>query len=282
MTDPSGALADPDRLLALQATELADSAPDEAFDRLTRLVQRCVRVPVALVSLVDAERQYFKSAQGLAEPWCSARETPLSHSFCQHVVVRDAPLVVEDARQDPLVRDNLAVADLGVVAYLGVPLRTPGGHVLGSLCAIDGTPRAWTPADLDTLQALADEAMREIEARERRRAASASAEAQGGALAQALLDALPHAAAVLRPDGTVQAANAAAVRLADLPRAAVLGQRLWSVLPLDDDGEAALRAAVRTAGDASSEVALTVGARPVALAVRAVPGGDGVLLAEAV
>lgn len=278
MTDP---LRDPDRLLALRATELPDSAPEEAFDRLTRLVQRCLRVPVALVSLVDAERQYFKSAQGLAEPWCSARETPLSHSFCQHVVVRDAPLLVEDARQDPLVRDNLAVADLGVVAYLGVPLRTPAGHVLGSLCAIDGAPRAWTPADLDTLQALADEAMLELAHRDQRRAATAEGEAQGSALTQALLEALPHPAAVLRPDGTVQAASDGAVALADLPRPAVLGQRLWTVLPLDGDGEAALRAAVRDATREGAHVTAPVDGRAVALTVRAVPGGNGLLLVEA-
>lgn len=158
---------DPARLDALEATGITVGGSEDTFDRLTRLVQLCLRVPVALVSLVEADRQVFKSHQGLAEPWCSLGETPISHSFCQHVVRRDAPFVVEDARADPLVRDNPAIQDLGVIAYLGAPLRTPGGHVLGSLCAIDGRPRTWTDADREALAALADVAMDEIAMRYR-------------------------------------------------------------------------------------------------------------------
>jgi GAF domain-containing protein len=93
------------------------------------------------VSLVDADRQFFKSALGLPEPWATRRETPLSHSFCQHVVATGAPLRVEDARDHSLVCDNLAIPELGVVAYLGMPLATADGQVLGSLCAIDTEPR---------------------------------------------------------------------------------------------------------------------------------------------
>ncbi|MDX1531334.1 MAG: PAS domain S-box protein, partial [Rhodothermales bacterium] len=91
--------------------------------------------------------------------------TPLSHSFCQYVVGRDAPLAVEDAREDPLVRENLAIRDLDVVAYLGVPLRTPGGHPIGSLCAIDSEPRAWSAEDREALETLAEMVMTEIAVR---------------------------------------------------------------------------------------------------------------------
>lgn len=156
---------DKKRKEALRATGLLDSPQEEEFDRLTRLACRLLDVPVSLISLVDDKRQYFKSAQGLADPWTSWRETPLSHSFCKHVVLTDEPLVVADAREDPLLCDNLAIPDLNVVAYLGIPLRTPDGIVIGSLCAIDSKPRSWTETDVETLTELAAIVMTEIAAR---------------------------------------------------------------------------------------------------------------------
>ena len=201
---PTDAVRDPARLASLRATGLLDTAPDAAFDRLTRLVTAALGVPVALVSLVDAERQFFKSCVGLPEPWASARETPLSHSFCRHVVEGGEPLVVPDARAHPLVGSNLAIPDLGVVAYAGVPLVGDDGGVLGSLAAIDTRPRAWTERDLAILADLAATAATELglraaEARLREeRAALASlnrvgkllaAELDLGALLQAIVDA---------------------------------------------------------------------------------------------
>ncbi|CAA9377467.1 MAG: hypothetical protein AVDCRST_MAG64-389 [uncultured Phycisphaerae bacterium] len=150
------------RIPALQRTGLLDSPPEECFDRLTRLAAKVLRTRVALVSLVDADRQFFKSCVGLPEPWASLRETPLSHSFCRHVADSGEPLVVPDARECPLVRDNPAVADLGVIAYAGVPLATPGGDVLGSFCVIDTEPRQWSADDLDILKELAASVMTEV------------------------------------------------------------------------------------------------------------------------
>ncbi|MFJ6195572.1 GAF domain-containing SpoIIE family protein phosphatase [Micromonospora sp. NPDC092111] len=161
MTEPSArpavdiaALADPVRLRSLADTGL-DAAPDEAFDRFARLVSDLLDVPVALVSLVSETRQFFPGAVGLPEPWAGRRQTPLSHSFCQHVVDTEIPMVLPDARLHPRVRDNLAVPELGVVAYAGIPLTDLDGRVLGSLCAIDSKPRAWSPAQLRTLADLA-------------------------------------------------------------------------------------------------------------------------------
>jgi two-component sensor histidine kinase len=151
-----------ERRAALLETGLLDSPADAAFDRITSLVSRLLRVPVALVSLVDADRQFFKSSTGLREPWASARQTPLSHSFCQHVVTSGEPLIVGDARTHPVVRTNPAVRELGVTAYLGVPLVTPAGHVLGSLCAIDTRPRTWSPANIAIMNDMAAIVMREI------------------------------------------------------------------------------------------------------------------------
>ncbi|WP_431936633.1 SpoIIE family protein phosphatase [Micromonospora sp. RP3T] len=151
---PIPALTDPDRLRSLDETRL-DAVPDEAFDRFARLVGDLLDVPVALVSLVDADRQFFPGATGLPQPWADRRETPLSHSFCQHVVDIEVPMVLPDARLYPRVRLNLAIEDLGVVAYAGMPLTDLEGRVLGSLCAIDSKPRAWTREQLRTLADLA-------------------------------------------------------------------------------------------------------------------------------
>ncbi|WBB72408.1 SpoIIE family protein phosphatase [Micromonospora sp. WMMD1128] len=151
---PIPALTDPARLRSLDETRL-DAEPDEAFDRFARLVGDLLDVPVALVSLVDADRQFFPGETGLSQPWAARRETPLSHSFCQHVVDTEAPMVLPDARLYPRVRQNLAIEDLGVVAYAGMPLTDLDGRVLGSLCAIDSKPRAWTKEQLRTLADLA-------------------------------------------------------------------------------------------------------------------------------
>jgi GAF domain-containing protein len=155
-------LRDKDRLEALRRTRLLDTPPEEAFDRLTRLVCRLLSVPTALVSLVEADRQFFKSAIGLPQPWLHRRETSLLHSFCQHVVATGAPLVVEDADRHPVLSDNLAIPDLGVVTYLGMPLITADGHVLGALCAIGPEPRTWTAADAAALRDLAAVTMSEV------------------------------------------------------------------------------------------------------------------------
>jgi hypothetical protein len=155
--------SDPARLEALSATALLDSPAEEAFDRLTQLAAKLLNTPVALISLVDSDRQFFKSSVGLAEPWRSARQTPLTHSFCRHTLISREPLVVEDARTHPLVRDNLAIRDLDAVAYAGVPLITAAGHALGTLCVIDHQPRSWTADQIETLETLTASVLSEID-----------------------------------------------------------------------------------------------------------------------
>ena len=110
------------------------------MERFARLVAGRLRVPVALVSLVEADRQVFPGLVGLAEPWATRRQTPLSHSFCQHVAATDQPLILADARSDDRTCTSLAIGELGVVAYAGMPLTDSDGHVLGALCAIDTEP----------------------------------------------------------------------------------------------------------------------------------------------
>lgn len=163
--EPHPVLADPERLAALARTGLLDVGDDENFDRLASIAARVLNAPVGLVSLVDSDRQVFTGCVGLPEPWSTERETPLSHSFCQHAVASREPLVISDAREDPRVRDNLAIRDLDVIAYAGMPLIDSGGHALGSLCAIDDKPRTWTSDQIQLLRDLAATVVAEIESR---------------------------------------------------------------------------------------------------------------------
>jgi PAS domain S-box-containing protein len=160
-------LTDPKRLRTLSRTLLMDSPRELAFDRLTRLAVRLLGAPVSLLSLVDDQRQFFKSIFGLPEPWNSARGTPLTHSFCQHVVNSGGPLIVNDAKKNHLVKKNLAIPDLGVAAYAGIPIKTRGGETLGSFCVIDTKPRVWTPPEVALLRELAHFCMSEISLREK-------------------------------------------------------------------------------------------------------------------
>jgi diguanylate cyclase (GGDEF)-like protein len=164
-------LRDPRRLAALAESGLLEPPQEGAFDRVTRLVAEVLHVPVALFTLVTDERQVFESAIGVGE----LRETPLSHSFCRHVVESGGPLEVVDARVHPRVRDNPAIEDHGIVAYLGMPLTTSDGVRLGALCAIDHEPRQWTGRDHGVLEDLAGAAMAEVELRRANRAVAAAA-----------------------------------------------------------------------------------------------------------
>ncbi|MEO7647790.1 MAG: GAF domain-containing sensor histidine kinase [Gemmatimonadaceae bacterium] len=159
------ALDAPGRLEALYSTGLMDSEVSDRYDRLTRLASNLLSAPVALVSLVDDRRQFFKSSLGLAEPWASARETPLSHSFCQHVVTSGRPLRIENAPEHPLVKDNLAIPNLGVIAYLGVPIVGNAGDNLGSFCVVDTVPRKWSDEEEQMLLELAEFLQAEIRLR---------------------------------------------------------------------------------------------------------------------
>lgn len=150
---------EPARLAELRSLSLLDTDPEERFDRVTRVAQRLFGVPVALVSLVDADRQWFKSRQGLA-----VTETPRDVSFCGHAVLDDSILSVPDASVDPRFFDNpLVLADPQIRFYAGCPISGPAGAKLGTLCIIDRTSRALAPEDAASLRDLAELVEREIE-----------------------------------------------------------------------------------------------------------------------
>jgi serine phosphatase RsbU (regulator of sigma subunit) len=142
------------RLEALRQVRPSASA-DPGMERFARLVADTLRVPVALVSLVEAGPQVFPAQIGLAEPWASGGQTTLARVLCERVAATGSPLVLADARQVEQVYGSEAISDLGVIAYAGMPLTDSEGHVLGSLCAIDTQPRAWSPRELDRLADLA-------------------------------------------------------------------------------------------------------------------------------
>lgn len=140
-----------ERLEALQALRVLDTPAEERFDRVTRMARRLFDVPIALVSLVDADRQWFKSCIGLG-----SSETSRDVSFCGHAILRDACFIVEDAQQDLRFADNpLVTGPPHVRFYAGWPLRAPGGARIGTLCLIDTRPRSFSATESDMLGDLA-------------------------------------------------------------------------------------------------------------------------------
>jgi diguanylate cyclase (GGDEF)-like protein len=139
------------RLTALHATRLLGSAPEEAFDRITRMAARLLHAPTALVSLVDKDVQWFKSRCGF-----EASETPRDISFCGHAILDHEPLVVGDATLDPRFRDNpLVTGEPHVRFYVGVQLYSVDRLPIGTLCVLDRVPRQLDPDELDILRDLA-------------------------------------------------------------------------------------------------------------------------------
>ncbi|WP_374238291.1 GAF domain-containing protein [Mycobacterium sp. PSTR-4-N] len=155
MPSVSTVIADPDRLRALYATGLLDSPTEDVYDRITRAAADALDAPHALVSLVDVDRQFFKSAAGMELRTPEERQTPLERSLCQYAVANGQALLLEDARLDPVFKNHPAVLDGTVVAYLGIPLTDSDGHSIGTLCVFDNKPRLWGTGHVQVLSDLA-------------------------------------------------------------------------------------------------------------------------------
>jgi|GEM_PF-5080352 len=163
-------LLEPKRLRALDEILLARSRGEIEFDRLTRVGAKTLNVPICLVTLVGRDRQILPGASGLPASLDATREVPLSHSVCKYAVVTRNPLTIKDTAQDPRVADSPVVLDLGLRAYLGFPLMTEEGHVLGTFCAIDTVPREWSSEEIEIARDFAALAVEQLEcalARER-------------------------------------------------------------------------------------------------------------------
>ncbi len=160
MIEPNIPNDEAERLETLRALKILDSAPEERFDRLTRMAKRMFGVPISLVSLVDSDRQWFKSAQGL-----DASETPRNISFCGHAILGNELFLVPDAAEDERFHDNpLVTGAPSIRFYAGCPLKVANGHKMGTLCLIDDKPRHLDEEDKALLQDLAVMAEQEIAA----------------------------------------------------------------------------------------------------------------------
>ncbi|BAJ33202.1 putative serine/threonine protein phosphatase [Kitasatospora setae KM-6054] len=189
------ALSDPARLRAVAATGLMDTGPEEAFDDLVSLAARITGAGRAFVTLVDAERSFWKASVGVDLDDSATRQGPIGQSYCSFLVgAAGEPFVVDDAATDPRTAHHPATGPMAIGAWAGQPLLGPDGHVLGTLCVIDTDPRAWSDSDLATLATLARSVSSEIHLRQalassrhaHRRSADLARTLQAGLLPAAL------------------------------------------------------------------------------------------------
>jgi len=149
------------RLKVLWQYDVLDTVPEEVFDDLTELASHICEAPVALISLVDENRQWFKSQVGT-----TLKETSRDISFCAHAILNDGLLVIEDATKDPRFSDNpMVTGPQKIRFYAGAPLVTPDGHALGTLCILDKQPRKLRPEQLKALRVLAHHVVSQLELR---------------------------------------------------------------------------------------------------------------------
>jgi PAS domain S-box-containing protein len=226
------------RLAALRALCILDTPPEERFDRITRLARKLFDVPIALITLVDAERQWFKSCQGLR-----VRETPRDISFCGHAILSQEGLVVPDTLLDERFADNpMVLGEAGIRFYAGQPLRAPDGSQVGVLCIEDHRPRSWSDGDRELLRDLAhlvENQLHLIEISELQRETQERMRAEEELrrttqLLQAVVDGTQDAVYVKDRDGRHLMFNSAASRMIGKPADEVLGRDDTAIWGADD------------------------------------------------
>ncbi len=149
------------RLETLRQYEILDTDPEESFNDLTRLAAYICNTPIALITLVDEHRQWFKSRVGLSET-----ETTRDISFCAHAILQDGPFIVRDAFDDVRFRKNPMVTALPHIRfYAGSPLMSPEGFKIGTLCVIDSKPRELTPEQIAALKILGNQVITQLDLR---------------------------------------------------------------------------------------------------------------------
>ncbi len=218
------------RLQALRSLCILDTPSEERFDRITRSAAYLFKVPIALVSLVDAGRQWFKSKVGL-----EAQETSREVSFCGHAILARELFVVENALLDPRFADNPLVTGAPFIRfYAGMPLRGPGNALLGTLCLIDREPRAFSRADRDSLQDLGGWAERELSQMALQEALSQAAEGE------IFFHLSPDLACIVGLDGHLLKVNPAMAGTLGFPETELLTRPFLDFVHPEDAAKAAL------------------------------------------
>lgn len=159
---PNDPIRNEARLAAVRRSGLLDTEPDESFDRLAELARELLEAPFAFITVVDDHRSFWKSCMGVDLTEDAPHQNSVEESFCQYVVSSGKPLMLADARLDPITRDNPAIATMGVVAWAGYPVFTADRQVLGSFCVVDTVPRQWTATHARVLKTLAEVASTEV------------------------------------------------------------------------------------------------------------------------
>lgn len=224
-----------ERLQLLRSLEILDTPPEQVFDRITRVLASALEVPIALVSLVDEHRQWFKSRVGL-----DVQETPRDAAFCVHAIGGSGTLVVEDARTDARFRDNpLVVGAPHIRFYAGTPIRTRDGFALGTLCAIDDRPRQLTDEQRRVLEDLGALVAREFHLREAALDSRRLAREAEGRF-EMLFERVGSGLAVVSPEGRWLRVNQALVDVLGYSREELAGMSFADVtVPEDLDADLA-------------------------------------------
>jgi predicted PurR-regulated permease PerM/methylmalonyl-CoA mutase cobalamin-binding subunit len=154
-----------ERLEELNGLNLLDTPREADFDRITERLTKLFKVPIALVTFIDKNRQWFKSQAGLPADLAEARSTSRDVSLCGHVIAKDKALIVRDLARDPRFANNRLVKERGLRFYAGVPVRGPNGFPIGSLCILDTKPREMTRQEQELLEMIAGDVMEQIKRR---------------------------------------------------------------------------------------------------------------------
>ena len=209
------------RLAALNSYNVMDTLPEKEYDAITRLASYICQVPIALISLVDQERQWFKSAVGL-----NVDQTPRADAFCNHTILSDEILEIDDATKDEAFKDNtLVTGGVNIRFYAGAPLIDPDGHRLGSLCVIDTVPRKLNEQQRDALRTLADEVMSHLLLRKQKRELEASLVAHKEFYN--LFNTSPEIHYIAGADSSIEFINDAVTNILGYTPQQAIGRSLW-------------------------------------------------------
>jgi len=228
MQKPKLPIDEAQRLRALQALEILDTPPEERYDRLTRIAQQLFKTSIALVSLVDAERQWFKSRQGL-----DAIQTLRDISFCGHAILEDRIFYIPDAKTDPRFADNPLVVEAPYIRlYAGAPLSTVDGYRVGTFCIIDDQPRCLSAEELQALRDLAD--CVEMELQQARIHQAANTLRSWEQYLHTVLNAMVDGVVTIDERGIIQSFNRAAEGIFGYAAPEVIGKSVNILIPEPD------------------------------------------------